>query len=196
MKNSRLLDIVKHYQDNHQFIFDWDAEESMMDVTHNKRWLHFCPAQTEIIISALGVTEVDAFVNLLTHELGHVEAFIRDLDWADEVLAWEFAEQMLHDYIPETWQEMVQWQLNTPAYRWYTRRQVTTDEDKFFHQLTKGCPGCRSNVQNVHYSPLVEYDDRINDAAIKCLNCSRQYRLRFKDEIFTQMWELDPRDYF
>jgi hypothetical protein len=49
---------------------------------------------------------IENFTAAILHEFGHVEANERGLDYTDERLAWEIAEEIAPVPLPEHWEEM------------------------------------------------------------------------------------------
>lgn len=80
------------------------------------------------------------FITIILHELGHYEAMIRGLDYVNEELAWQIAEELCPFALPEGWHEIKAQSLAT-----YRPRQLGEPLVKLAIKklcVIKQCPDC------------------------------------------------------
>ena len=169
------------------YMFDWYCSKES----------HVVPSERKINISLdqvreLSLPELEAFTTVLAHELGHVKAAELDLDYADEDLAWQLAEDICPKPLPKSWDEVKDVSVRSHVWSKNATELTMLIARKFGE--THSCTTCGA-ISDALLSHDHHYDKNMFDRIVACTMCDIQFRARYKNGEVFRMWQLADSDY-
>lgn len=139
------------------------------------------------------VPEVEAFVAVILHELGHIEALERGLDPEDEILAWKIAEEICPFALPVTWKITKQAGLDTRLLRQRGEALSLEQATQLGHYNI--CPNCGRGKFAVDPDTMDVGPDKPGDIIMMCGQCRNQFCISWQNGkvVGGWLWVLEKR---
>jgi len=123
--------------------------------------------------------------------MGHIFCYLHGEDWADELLAWDRAEELFPDGLPRDWFRLKKMALSAKPYRWYEGRlKLTQSKSRLFDVFSPQCLECGCSVIHCRLLRTHSYEEHYEDVAIACADCEEQWVMRWNNGERTAMWQI------